>query len=77
MIKTYWKRGDKSEEMDTSSFNGREKQQLSAFIHHEDDLRSFRETAARDASCTHIPGMLASHVGAVLSLKLTSFSPHM
>lgn len=77
MTKTYWKRGDKSEEMDTSSFNGREKKQISAFIHHGDDPRSFREAAALDASCTHIPGMFVSHVCAVLSLRLTSFSPHM
>lgn len=51
MIKTYWKRGDKSEEMDTSSFNGQEKK-ISAFIHHGNDPRTIGETAALDA-CVH------------------------
>lgn len=62
MIKTYWKRGDKSEETDTSSFNGQEKKQISAFIHHEEDARTIREAAALDA-CVH------THLGPVSSLN--------
>lgn len=51
MIQTYWKRGDKREEMDTNSFNGQaeKKQQISAFIHHGDDRLAIGVTIAPDA----------------------------
>lgn len=80
MTQTYWKRGDKSEEMETNSFNGQGEKRKSLHSFITGMIREPLEWRQRwMPACTHtiITGTSAWHFCGSLSFQLTSFSPHM